>query len=64
MMCFILWMKGYKILREDIFEDILEAKSFVLNNLDSFGSEQGITSVEVFERGQNASRCSQIQRIR
>jgi hypothetical protein len=42
-----LWLKGLEIVAEDAFEDLLEAKDFVLSHVDENRRDLGITSVRV-----------------
>ena len=42
-----LWLKGLEIVAEDEFEDLLEAKEFVLSHMEDHRHDLGVTSVRV-----------------
>jgi hypothetical protein len=42
-----LWLKGLEIIAEDEFEDLLEARDFVVSHLAEHRRELGVTAVRV-----------------
>ena len=42
-----LWLKGFEIVAKDEFEDLLEARDFVLSHMQDHRLDLGITSVRV-----------------
>jgi hypothetical protein len=42
-----LWLKGLEIVAEDEFEDLFEARDFVVNHLPEHRRHLGVTAVRV-----------------